>query len=90
MAWRYLLLPFAPLYRGAVAARSAAYRRGLVARARLDVPVVSVGNLSFGGTGKTPTVIALVRDLVRMGRRQAVLTRGWGRRDYRPQVLLGP
>jgi tetraacyldisaccharide 4'-kinase len=90
MAWRYLLLPLAPLYRGAVAARTAAYRRGLVARQRLEVPVVSVGNLSFGGTGKTPTVIALVRDLVRIGRRPAVLTRGWGRRDDRPQVLVGP
>ncbi len=90
MAWRYLLLPLQPLYRGAVAARTAAYRRGLVGRARLEVPVVSVGNLSFGGTGKTPTVIALVRDLVRMGRRPAVLTRGWGRRDDRPQLLLGP
>lgn len=90
MAWRPLLLPLTPLYRSAVAARSAAYRRGWLERARLPVPVVSVGNLSFGGTGKTPTVIALVRDLVRLGRRPAVLTRGYGRRGRGQEVVVGP
>ena len=90
MAWRYLLLPLAPLYRGAVAARGTAYRRGWLPRARLDIPVISVGNLTFGGTGKTPTVIALVRDLVRLGRRPVVLTRGYKRRDDTQVVVVGP
>jgi tetraacyldisaccharide 4'-kinase len=54
------------------------------------VPVVSVGNLTFGGTGKTPTVIALARDLVRRGRRPAVLTRGYGRTVHEPVVVIGP
>ncbi len=90
MAWRYIFLPLSPLYRGAVAARSAAYRRGWLSRARLDVPVISVGNLTFGGTGKTPTVIALARDLVRIGRRPAVLTRGYKRRDDHQVVVMGP
>jgi tetraacyldisaccharide 4'-kinase len=90
MAWRYLLLPLAPLYRGAVAVRSAAYRHGWKRRARLDVPVISIGNLSFGGTGKTPTVIALARELARMGRRPAVLTRGYKRLEDEQQVVMGP
>jgi len=90
MAWRYLLLPLAPVYRGAVAVRRAAYRRGWMRRERLDVPVISVGNLTFGGTGKTPTVIALARDLVRMGRRPAVLTRGYKRLDDGQVVVVGP
>jgi tetraacyldisaccharide 4'-kinase len=59
-------------------------------KARLDVPVISVGNLTFGGTGKTPTVIALARDLVRMGRRPAVLTRGYGRLHDGQMVVIGP
>jgi len=90
MAWRYLLLPLSPAYRGAVAARRMAFSRGWLRRARLTVPVISVGNLTFGGTGKTPTVIALVRDLVRMGRRPAILTRGYKRRGDNQVVVIGP
>lgn len=90
LAWRYLLLPLAPIYRGAVAARSAFYRRGWVRSVRLEVPVISIGNLTFGGTGKTPTVIALARDLVRMGRRPAVLTRGYKRLEDGQVVVVGP
>ena len=90
MAWRYLLLPLAPIYRGAVAVRRAAYRRGWMRRTRLAVPVISVGNLTFGGTGKTPTVIALARDLVRMGRKPAVSTRGYKRIDDGQVVVIGP
>ncbi|NOZ78640.1 MAG: tetraacyldisaccharide 4'-kinase [Acidobacteria bacterium] len=85
-----LLLPLTPLYGAFVRARALAYRRGVLRTARLGVPVVSVGNLTFGGTGKTPVVIALARDLVRRGRRPAVLTRGYGRDDRRPLVLVGP
>ncbi len=90
MNWRLLLLPLNPLYRGAVAVRNSAYRRRWLHTERLDVPVVSVGNLTFGGTGKTPTVIALVRDLIRRGRQPAVLTRGYKRRDDHQIVVVGP
>jgi len=90
MAWRYLFAPLAPLYRGAVAVRGAAYDRGWLRSETLRIPVISVGNLSFGGTGKTPTVVALVRELVRIGRRPAVLTRGYGRRGRELQVVVGP
>lgn len=87
---RQLLRPLSPLYRALVTARRAAYDRGLLPSRRLDVPVISVGNLTFGGTGKTPTTVALVRDLAHRGHRPAVLTRGYGRSLADPLVLLGP
>ena len=84
MKWSDLLLPLTPVYGAVVRARATAYGRGWRQARRIGVPVVSVGNLTFGGTGKTPTVIALVRDLVRRGRRPAVLTRGYGRATSDP------
>lgn len=84
------LLPLTPVYAGIVGLRRRAYAFGVLRRHRLAVPVVSVGNLSFGGSGKTPTVIALARDLIHRGRRPAVVTRGFGRAPGPPQVLVGP
>jgi len=85
-----LLRPLSPLYAGLLRLRGAAYRSGLRKRFRLPLPVISVGNITHGGTGKTPVVEALVRDLIRRGRKPAVLTRGYGRKDVRPVVLVGP
>ncbi len=87
---RHLALPLTPLFAAAVRARAAAYRRGWKKTHHFPVPVVSVGNLTFGGTGKTPTVIALVRDLIQHGRRPAILTRGYGRDTDLPLLLVGP
>jgi tetraacyldisaccharide 4'-kinase len=66
-------------YRLAVAARNAAYDRGWKAVARAGVPVVAVGNLTVGGTGKTPMVEWVARWYRRRGVRVAILSRGYGR-----------
>ncbi|MDP3703145.1 MAG: tetraacyldisaccharide 4'-kinase, partial [Candidatus Omnitrophota bacterium] len=65
-------------YRAAVALRNAAYDRGLVPQAKLSCPVVSVGNLTVGGTGKTTCVEYIVRKLLAAGRHPAILSRGYG------------
>jgi tetraacyldisaccharide 4'-kinase len=68
-----LLEPF-----GQVFGLAGRLRRRLVRARRAPVPVICVGNLTVGGAGKTPTVLALAERLVAMGRRPHVLTRGYG------------
>jgi tetraacyldisaccharide 4'-kinase len=58
------------------------------ARRRLDRPVISIGNLSVGGTGKTPLVAAVARLLVEMGERPAILSRGYKRRYRSHDVVI--
>ncbi len=68
----------AGLFRIGAAVRSSGYAAGLLAAHRVPRPVISVGNLSAGGTGKTPLTIALARALLRRGLRVGVLARGYG------------
>lgn len=78
---RRLLLPLFPLYRLALAWRGFRLQVGLEAVRRLRFPVVSIGNLSTGGSGKTPLTIALARALSARGVRVDVLSRGYGRQS---------
>ncbi len=68
------------VYRAAVSLRNAAYDRGCLRPVRLPCRVVSVGNLTVGGTGKTACVELITRKLTTAGRRPAVLSRGYGGR----------
>ncbi len=77
-ALRILLGGLEGLYGAGLAAYLLAERLGLRRRGRLPVPVVSIGNLSVGGTGKTPMTQWLVERLQEEGRRVAVLSRGHG------------
>jgi tetraacyldisaccharide 4'-kinase len=82
------LLPLVPLYGAAQALDSIGYARGRRRVERLAWPVVSVGNLSVGGAGKTPFVIALARALKERGWVVDVLSRGYGRvSDAMEQVI---
>ena len=84
----YPLLPLSWVYRLVIAARRAAYGTGLLETRRLPVPVIVVGNLTVGGTGKTPLVLWLARFLHRRGYRPGILSRGYGgaARDW-PRVV---
>jgi len=69
------------LFSAVVAARNALYDHGVLKQQRLPRPVVSVGNLSVGGAGKTPFVILLAELLRQHGLRASVLSRGYGRKS---------
>jgi tetraacyldisaccharide 4'-kinase len=73
--------PFSRLYGGALSLRARLYASGRLRSVDLPRPSVSVGNLTFGGTGKTPFVEFLARRFRFEGRLPAVLSRGYGRRS---------
>lgn len=77
-ALAYPLVPFSWAYGAAVGLRHLAFRRGWAKRQACSVPVIVVGNLTVGGTGKTPLVIWLVDCLKRHGYHPGVATRGYG------------
>ncbi len=92
-AWRrrgllaWLLAPIALLYAGALAIRRAAYAIGLLRSVRVAVPVIVVGNLYVGGTGKTPLTIELVRALRTRGWTPGVVSRGYGGTAGAPRLV---
>lgn len=87
MTRRLLLAPLGGVYGGVGAVRAGLYARGVLRRHRLSGPVVSVGNLSVGGSGKTP-LVALVAGIVRdADLPAAVLSRGYGG-SFRGEALM--
>jgi tetraacyldisaccharide 4'-kinase len=82
-----VLAAMAGSYRGLLGAREWLYARGVFHSRALDCPVVAIGNLTVGGTGKTPAVELAVRTLTDLGHRPAVLSRGYGRRGGGVKVV---
>lgn len=84
-----ILSPLSAIYSGVTRARTAAYQRGWFSVAKLEAPVISVGNLTTGGTGKTPLVEWVCRTVAEeTGKSVCVLTRGYGRANPRTQVVV--
>jgi len=79
--WRFLLVPLSLVFLVVTSMRRWAYRSGWLRIARLSVPVVVVGNITAGGTGKTPLVIWLAERLKRAGYRPGIVSRGYGGRS---------
>lgn len=86
--WRGLLGGPSLVYEGLSRCRAAAYRHGILETVRVPVPVFCVGNLTVGGSGKTPGVLWFVDHLKKQGHRPAVVTRGYGRRKAPPLILV--
>jgi tetraacyldisaccharide 4'-kinase len=74
---RILLLPFSWVYGLVVRCKTVLYRSGILTQERLNGAVISVGNLTVGGTGKTPMVLWLAEKFLSEGKRVAILSRGY-------------
>jgi tetraacyldisaccharide 4'-kinase len=82
-----LLQPLGWLYASVMRVRRALYKAGVLRTLRSDIPVVVIGNLTVGGTGKTPLVLWLSAALGARGRQAGILSRGHGRSDGRVQAV---
>ena len=83
-----LLWPASLLYAGVVQVRNGLFRIGWWRSTHLPRPVISIGNLTVGGTGKTPTCLWLAAELRQRGFRVGVLSRGYRRQGHGPRVLM--
>lgn len=87
-SWTALLLPLAILFRALSATRRTLFKLGIKSSYRPNVPVIVVGNITVGGSGKTPTVLWLCELLKQAGYQPAVVSRGYGgRADAYPLLV---
>ncbi|MBI5431032.1 MAG: tetraacyldisaccharide 4'-kinase [Nitrosomonadales bacterium] len=82
-----ILLPVSLVFRALVALRRALYRNGMLGSERLLLPVVVVGNISVGGTGKTPLTLALALQLTGRGWHPLIVSRGYGGTSTQPRQV---
>ena len=86
MVW--LLLPFSVLFSLMVRLRRYLYAKGVLGVSRIEVPVIVVGNISVGGTGKTPLTVWLAQELGRKGFTPGIISRGYrGKVGAVPRVV---
>ena len=84
----FVLPPLSFLYGAVTRTRLSLYRRGTFQTTKLDHPVISVGNITVGGTGKTPLVEWVARTLAAEGKFPCILTRGYGRKNPQLEVIV--
>ncbi len=82
-----ILYPASLVFRALVALRRELYLSGFLPRHQLLLPVVVVGNISVGGTGKTPLTLALAEQLIERGWHPLIISRGYGRTTNKPQPV---
>ncbi len=84
-----LLLPLAWIYRAVITVRRVCYYFGWLRSVKCSVPVIVIGNVTVGGSGKTPLVVWLVQYLDSMGMRPGIVSRGYGGGTGNHPVIVG-
>lgn len=94
MRWKkrfnYIFIPFSFIYFVITSLRNFFYNRHILKEARLDARVISVGNITWGGTGKTPAVLFILEALLKRRSKVAVLIRGYGNDEEKLLSNLAP
>ena len=88
--WYWLLMPLSLLFFLVSSARRALYRNGLLPKTDVGVPVIVVGNITAGGTGKTPVTIWLAEQLIERGFRPGIVSRGYAGRGGQAPLRVDP
>ena len=83
----FLLLPLSIIFRLLVALRRLLYRSGVLPSEKLSVPVIVVGNITVGGSGKTPLTLWLAQQLIEQGWHPGIISRGYGGTANTPQSV---
>ncbi len=87
-SWVFILLPLSFIYFLIISLRSWAYKIGIFKSIRMDVPVVVIGNITIGGTGKTPLVIWLLEKLIKLGMKPGLICSGYNSNAKSPQEVF--
>jgi tetraacyldisaccharide 4'-kinase len=87
-SWILLLLPISFIYFLIISLRSWAYKVGILKVIKMDIPVVVIGNITMGGTGKTPLVIWLLEKLIKLGMKPGLICRGYNSKANSPQEVF--
>ena len=85
--FRFLLFPFSIMYGLVMQIRNLFYRFGIFKSYKFSKPVISIGNITAGGTGKTPFTIYLANLLINKGKKVAIVSRGYGRQSKGFQLV---
>lgn len=88
-SWILILLPISLIYFLIISIRKLVFKYGLLKSSKLEVPVIVVGNISTGGTGKTPVVIWLLEKFIKLGHKPGLISRGYKSNANLPQEVLG-
>lgn len=83
-----MLSPLSLIYKSIIEARNLLYRKNIFKTHSLGAPTISIGNITVGGTGKTPLVAFIAEILIEQGETVCILTRGYGRENKRERVLV--
>ena len=81
-------MPLAPIYWIIISIKNYLYDTGFFHSKKIPIPVISIGNISLGGTGKTPAVIFFAKKLIESGKKVGILSRGYGRKIKENKILI--